>query len=325
MGILNRIFKRAASVNSPQSVEARQEAVARTIQSVTAEALPPPQGANNYIIVILDSCRYDAFMAAAPKTVSTLGEVKRCWSYASWTAPSHYNLLMGLLPHSSPKQVYASEYYKQDFLKFQERLGAEKVEFKSLVPQLFLPTFLKWKMGYHTHAMVSLPVLNPATLINKDFDTFTLMPTHNDMAAMVDRLTFSDDRPSFYLLNVGETHYPYVLPGEPSDEWPKIHGVHGVFKHLDDVVVGGQLVETEADGDRFFDQYKLDLLRERQVNAVRYLDGVFERLFDVVPPNTYITITADHGELFGEEGYFGHGPINHEKVYEVPFVEGQLR
>jgi hypothetical protein len=29
--------------------------------------------------------------------------------------------------------------------------------------------------------------------------------------------------------------------------------------------------------------------------------------------------------LFGEEGYFGHGPILHEKVLEVPFVEGQLR
>ena len=49
MGILNRIFKRAASVNSPQSVEARQEAVGRTIQSVTAEALPPPHKARTII------------------------------------------------------------------------------------------------------------------------------------------------------------------------------------------------------------------------------------------------------------------------------------
>jgi len=29
--------------------------------------------------------------------------------------------------------------------------------------------------------------------------------------------------------------------------------------------------------------------------------------------------------LFGEEGYFGHGPIQHDKVFEVPFVEGKLR
>ena len=63
----------------------------------------------------------------------------------------------------------------------------------------------------------------------------------------------------------------------------------------------------------------------RQVLAVKYLDRVVEELFDMVPKNTYITITADHGELFGEDGYFGHGPIQHEKVLEVPFVEGKLR
>ncbi|MBI3300699.1 MAG: sulfatase-like hydrolase/transferase [Deltaproteobacteria bacterium] len=286
---------------------------------------PPPRARNNYIVVVLDSCRYDALMTAAPRTLSRLGEIERRWSYASWTAPSHYNLLMGLLPHSSPAHVYASEYYKRDFLKYNERLGAENFEFKNLVPSLFLPTVLKRKLGYQTHAMVSLPVLNPATLINKDFDTFTLMPKHNDMAAMIDRLTFSPDRPSFYLLNVGETHYPYALPDEPENQWPKIHGVHGVFKHLEDLVVGGMLVEEEGGGPKFFDQEKLDQLRARQIEAVRYLDGVFTRLFDIVPPNTYVTVTADHGELFGEEGYFGHGPINHEKVYEVPFLEGQIR
>ena len=67
------------------------------------------------------------------------------------------------------------------------------------------------------------------------------------------------------------------------------------------------------------------MLRKRQIATVRYLDKVFEELFDLVPNNTYITVTADHGELFGEEGYFGHGPINHEKVWEVPFIEGKLR
>ena len=66
-------------------------------------------------------------------------------------------------------------------------------------------------------------------------------------------------------------------------------------------------------------------LQRRQVGAVKYLDRVIEELFDMVPKNTYITITSDHGELFGEDGYFGHGPIQHEKVLEVPFVEGKLR
>jgi hypothetical protein len=205
-------------------------------------------------------------MAAAPRTLSRLGEVERRWSYASWTAPSHYNLLMGLLPHSSPQQVYASEYYKRDFLRYNERLGVEHVEFKSLIPHLFLPTFLKRTLGYQTHARVSLPVLNPATPLNRDFDSFTLMPKHNDMAAMIDRMTFSPDRPSFYLLNVGETHYPYALIDEPPEEWPRISGVHGVFKALDaQIDAHGNLIAAK-DAPQFFDQDKLDQLRAVHLN-----------------------------------------------------------
>jgi len=30
-------------------------------------------------------------------------------------------------------------------------------------------------------------------------------------------------------------------------------------------------------------------------------------------------------ELFGESGFFGHGPIMHKKVFEVPFLEGKVR
>ena len=271
---------------------------------------------NNYLLIVFDSCRYDTFLAARPRHMKKLGRVERRWSYASWTAPSHYNLLMGLMPHLSPKRVYASEYYKTDFLKFNQRLGSSGIEFQSLVPGLYLPPFLQ-QLGYRTHARVSLPVLNPHTILNCGFDSYKLMPRHNDFSAILGELEFPGDRPSFYLLNVGETHYPYALAGEPPDLWPKLSGVHGVFKHFDS--------KTPAAKTRLFRPAKLEELRQRQIAAVRFLDGAMERLFDTVPANTYITITSDHGELFGEEGFFGHGPIQHPKVLEVPFVEGKIR
>lgn len=276
---------------------------------------------NNYVLIVFDSCRYDAFLKARPKTMRKLGKVERRWAYASWTAPSHYNLLMGLMPHTSPRGIYASDYYQRDFLKFNERLGSEGIEFKQFVPRLYLPIILQ-RLGYKTHAMVSMPVLNPLTLLNSGFDTYKLMEHHNDMRAMLREMTFPEDQPSFYLLNVGETHYPYALPSELQEQWPRISGVHGVFKHLDSHVVGGKLRSVNAQP---FNQAKLRELKHRQIDAVKYLDGVVEELFDLLPANTYVTITSDHGELFGEDGYFGHGPIQHEKVLEVPFLEGKLR
>jgi hypothetical protein len=273
---------------------------------------------NNYLLIVFDSCRHDSFLEARPKIMRKLGRIERRWSYASWTAPSHYNLLMGLMPHSSPKRTYESEYYKNDFLKFNERLGAKGIAFDSMVPTLYLPPFLK-SLGYKTHARVSLPVLNPYTILNHGFDSYKLMPKHNDFRAMLREVQFTEEAPSFYLLNVGETHYPYALVEEPADTWPKLSGVHGVFKHLDSHAPGGKARRG------LMNARKLEELRQRQVQAVKFLDSAMEELFDRVPANTYITITSDHGELFGEDGYFGHGPIQHPKVLETPFVEGKIR
>jgi hypothetical protein len=278
------------------------------------QAPPPQPGARNLVFVVLDSLRYDSWVAAEPPNLAALGAVERRFSYATWTAPSHYNLLMGLLPHSSPAEVYASEYYKEDFLRYGERLGVEGMEFRALLPSIFLPTYLKHSLGYATHARVSMPVLNRHTVINRDFDSYELMPTHNDMAAMLGELRFEPERPSFWLLNVGETHYPYALPDEDPSTWPRISGVHGVFKRLDD--------QGETEPREFFDRERLRELQSRQIEALGYLDGVFARLFDLLPSNTWVVVTSDHGELFGEGRYFGHGPIAHEKVLEVPFVEG---
>ena len=43
--------------------------------------------------------------------------------------------------------------------------------------------------------MVSLPVLNPHTILNSGFDTYKLMDKHNDMRAMLAGMTFSEEQP----------------------------------------------------------------------------------------------------------------------------------
>ena len=320
MGLFDMFKKPPRNVTGPTRAPAAGA-------SPAAPRRPEPKAQNNYIVIILDSCRFDSFMAAQPRNITKLtdGHVECRYTYASWTGPSHYNLLMGLLPHVSPQHEFASEYYKEDFLNYNNRFGTEGMEFGKLVPSLWMPEYLREELGYTTHARVSLPVLNSKTNINRGFDSFQLMDKHNDMKAMLPTLHFDTERPSFHLLNVGETHYPFVKPDEDPSNWPRISGVHGVFKHLDKQTSGGKLIKDE-EAPKFFDQDKLDKLREMQIDTVRYLDEeVFPALYDMVPDNTWITVTADHGELFGESGYFGHGPIMHEKVFQVPFLEGRIR
>src|SRR5262249_18404291 len=106
---------------------------------------------------------------------------------------------------------------------------------------------------------------------------------------------------------------------QDSSDLHHISGVHGVFKKLGSHHADDDAARAEPE---FFDEARLKSLHERQVAALEYLDGVFATLLERLPPDTLLIVPSDHGELFGEDGYFGHGPIAHEKVLEVPFVEG---
>jgi arylsulfatase A-like enzyme len=134
---------------------------------------------------------------------------------------------------------------------------------------------------------------------------------------MIDEMAFEPGRPTFFFFNLGETHYPYMLD---DSSLPRVSGIHGAVKWLgrEDASSG------RSSEPAFFDQATMHRLHDQQVRCVEYVDGLLPRLFAKCPRGTHVIITADHGELFGEGGYFGHGPVMHEKVFEVPFVEGKV-
>lgn len=274
----------------------------------------------NLVLITLDSCRFDSYQRAKAPNMNAIGAVERRWAYASWTAPSHYTFLMGLVPHLSPQHVYASEVYKKDFSTWSDRLGIDDLKFETFIPQLSLPKMLK-SQGYRCVGRVSMPVLNSFTLLSKYFDDYKLMQNHFDFAGIVEDIEFSADQPTFCFINAGETHYPYMLDGK---DLPHISGLHGVAKSL---AAGGDAGGRVQKGNQtaFEDLVKDDTMRrlhDQQIRCVEYVDGLMERLFEKAPDDTYFVIMGDHGDCFGEGGYFGHGPVMHEKVFEVPLLEG---
>lgn len=270
---------------------------------------------NHIVFIVMDSCRYDSFVLAKKPNIERIGRPEKRYSYASWTAPSHYTFTMGLMPHQSPTGVVASEVYKDEFLEWSARVGSTKVALRNFLPELSLPKVLQG-FGYRTVAKVSMPVLNQYTLISQHFDEYKLMPNHNSFDVMVDEMEFPDDEPHYYFCNVGETHYPYMLSGE---DLPRISGVHGVLKSEDTAQAGRAATAGIRDA---FTPERFAMLHQQQSLCVEYLDQQIGKLLEKAPRNTHFIVTADHGELFGEEGYFGHGPIMHPKCFEVPFLEG---
>lgn len=271
----------------------------------------------NLIYIIMDSCRYDSYLRAKTPNMDALAAGEQRYSYASWTAPSHHSIFMGQIAHQSPTRVLASEVYKKEYAKWVDRLDVPDLSFKSFVPELSLARVLQ-KQGYRTSGRVSMPVLNPFTGFNRFFDDYKLMTNHNDFKGMVEDVAFSDSQPSYYFMNLGETHYPYMLKDE---SLPIISGVHGVVKGMDAAVQ--HTGDTPEEEDTFFSKEDMAGLHDQQVRCVEYVDDVLGDLIAKAPKNTHFIVTADHGECFGEGDYFGHGPVMHEKVFEIPFLEGR--
>lgn len=268
----------------------------------------------NLLYIIIDSARFDTFAEAQTPNMRNLGKPERRFSYAGWTSPSHFVYLMGLTPHLNPMGVFASEVYKNDYKQWASRLKIQGLTMKDFVPSFSLPKFLK-SHGYKTAAMVSMPIINQHTILSAHFDSYELMPRYDDFGAMIEKIHFQPSAPSFYFLNLGEAHYPYMIP---PGELPPITGEKGVIIRQGDPNPGADPTEY------YFNLKHLKYFRERQVAAIAHLDKLIGRLLQKCPKDTYVIITSDHGELFGEAGFFGHGPIVHEKVFEVPYLEGCL-
>lgn len=272
---------------------------------------------NNLVYIIMDSCRYDSCARAKTPAMDRLGTPEARWSYASWTAPSHHSIFLGQVAHTAPTRVLASEVYKKEYALWIDRLDIPDLSFTSFVPELSLAKVLK-DQGYRTIGRVSMPVLNPFTAFSRHFDDYKLMTDHNDFKSMVDLVEFSASQPSYYFFNLGETHYPYMLKDE---SLPRISGVHGVVKGMDAAIVRSGDSTAEAGAPEFFSAADMRMLHDQQIACVEYVDSLLDELIAKCPRNTHIIIAADHGDCFGEGDFFGHGPVMHEKVFEVPFLE----
>ena len=124
------------------------------------------------------------------------------------------------------------------------------------------------------------------------------------------------DRPFFAFLNYYDAHDPYLTPNRA----PRHFGLTPTWSQ--DFATLRDWLKVDK---RTLPARTIELARDCYDDCIAYLDDQLGRLFSELDSNglldnTVVIITADHGELLGEHGDFGHGQSLYRQVVNVPLV-----
>ena len=124
----------------------------------------------------------------------------------------------------------------------------------------------------------------------------------------IERWIRSVGEPYFLWVFLVDVHMPYIPPKEYLSGWPLTYAANAWL-------FGG--------ADERLDRVFRDRLLSAYDETVAYTDDFVATILDDVGEDAVVCVHADHGELFGEEGRYGHGYL-HESVINVPLVVGNV-
>jgi hypothetical protein len=256
---------------------------------------------DNYLLLTYDSCRYDVLVEARTPVLDSWADILPAEAPANFTYASHQAFFVGILPNATAPVPYYNRFCKQ-------LIGLAEVGETHVAKDSRRTVSSSWnivrglgEMGYQTVGAGAMNWFRQESL-TAGFDHFLF--TGTDATRQVDFLlsTIEPTEPFFGFINFGETHAPFSYEGKP-DTCPV--DVRARVMAWPPVPSGPVGRSNEA-----FDH---------QVQAAEYLDRQLPRLLSALPSNTIVVLCADHGEAFGEDGYWGHG-VNHPTVLEVPLA-----
>jgi hypothetical protein len=255
----------------------------------------------SFILLTFDSCRYDVMLEAATPVLDSYCPIVRAEAPATFTYASHQAIFVGILPNARENLPYYNRFTKQ-------LIGLTNAGEGQVVKGALKRVTSSWNIvraltdeGYQTVGAGAMNWFRQEALVT-GFTRFLYTGTDADRQIAYLREQIDPSRPFFGFINFGETHAPYVSKDRPE---PCPDDVRARRMQWPPVESGPTGRATRA--------------FEWQMAAVSFLDARLPRLFDALPGGTVVVVTADHGECFGEDGYWGHG-VNHPKVYEVPLA-----
>ncbi len=233
-------------------------------------------------------------------------------SPAPWTLPAHAALLTGQhARHVGGHHEHLA--LSADAVTIAERLSAA---------------------GWRTGAFVANPWIGRETGMTRGFDhqehhseisaaggalsALALLPVRRNKGgrSLVRRAVHwvgrCQGQPSFVLLNLLEAHSPFHQNPEP-----------GRFGVADPERISRRMAAVQLQGPTgaagFPEPGELDAARRVYAAGVAEADALVGALAAALP-DAALLVTADHGEAFGEHGFYGHMIGIHAEVLAVPLV-----
>jgi membrane-anchored protein YejM (alkaline phosphatase superfamily) len=264
----------------------------------------------NYVLITLDSCRYDSLLKADTPILDSYGKIYSAWTPATYTLPAHISFFTGILPMVHENIPYLNRFTKQLFKmhKAGASLGGDS-GLKTLNLQASKKDMIHGlkKLGFYTVGSGAANWFDKEILV-KNFDDFKYVRAQSAEAQVnytIKKLFKNANSKRFFsFINFYETHTPYMHYGKDREEYSMNARDHMLFPPQED------------------EQKKAELgskLHDAQIKAAEHLDSVLGKFFELLPLNTLVILTADHGEAFGEDGFWGHG-IYHPLVMNVPMM-----
>jgi hypothetical protein len=254
-------------------------------------------------------------MAAWPslQNIPKLGTLNRAYSLSTWTFTSHILFTLGRLPwierRTDPTQQKTE---LADLRLWKTRLGL--TDDHPFQQDRDLRTGLH-RLGYKLNAITSANPLTEDSRFRPFVDNLiSVGQFENCLERVIPHIDMNDHQ--YLLINICETHYPY-FDGAYDPQFSPYH-LSGFAAQMR-AAAEDRTIEIPT-----YNPELLSILRQRQIDSIRYVDAIIPRLFKCLPRDTYLTITADHGDCFGEDGFVGHGEVWNKMVLEVPFVEGRI-
>lgn len=304
-------------------------------------ALPPaPEGRPNILLLVMDTQRADhlsLYGYSRPTSPFLDSLASRGWMFehatasSSWTLPSHATIMTGRQQHEHRAGVLRRPYLDHRFPVLAEVLAAAGYATGGFVANIYwcgretglgrgflhyedyfgnlgdalVRTVLGRELGYDVW-----PRFGPRDIPGRK----SAADVNRDLLRWLDR---HPGRPFFAFANYLDVHGPLFPPapyaGRFSDPSRRPPGEPGIQLGA----ITGNIPHIPPEKIRA----DLDAYDE----SILYLDAQIDSLFQALKRrgrlrNTFVIVTSDHGESFGEHGLYFHGHSLYRDQVDIPLI-----